>query len=68
MNRTDHLGVQGKNDLIRKLNNIAREMDSEKKKVEDEYDGTSSQEWTSSSDIEEGSFYRIGRYLWNRDR
>jgi len=37
-------------------------------KIEDEYCGTSSQEWKVANTIVEGSFSRIGNYLWKRDR
>ena len=42
--------------------------EEEKNKIEDEYCGTSSQEWKVANAIVEGSFSRIGNYLWKRDR
>ena len=42
--------------------------EEEKNKIEDEYCGTSSQEWKVANTIVEGSFSRIGNYLWKRDR
>lgn len=38
--------------------------EEEKNKIEDEYCGTSSQEWNITNTISECPFSRIGNYLW----